>query len=287
MSERGKLKTKINSIPQKESKAPFGAQQGKYLYCVIKDPAPEQARYGAGKSPKRFNILGQEGKEVFTINKGDLAICVSDTAKEEYHFIKEYLTCHQKVIEEVMRKGYDVLPVRFGTVAPSAEYVREKLFKAKRKELLETFPIVEGRVELGLRAFWKDMPSIFQEIVAENKIIQQAKKEVQKNPFQMKIASVGELVQKALDAKRETEAQRILSPLKNFSVNFKERELLRSREVMKDSMILSSAFLVAKEKIKEFDEKVEEFINKYENRIKFIYVGPIPPFNFVELHLEV
>ena len=287
MSERGKLKTKINSIPQKESKAPFGAQQGKYLYCVIKDPAPEQARCGAGKSPKKFNILGQEGKEVFTINKGDLAIVVSDTAKEEYHFIKEYLTCHQKVIEEVMRKGYDVLPVRFGTVAPSAEYVREKLFKAKRKELLETFPIVEGRVELGLRAFWKDMPSIFQEIVAENKIIQQAKKEVQKNPFQMKIASVGELVQKALDAKRETEAQRILSPLKNFSVNFKERELLRSREVMKDSMILSSAFLVAKEKIKEFDEKVEEFINKYENRIKFIYVGPIPPFNFVELHLEV
>jgi len=263
------------------------SEKGKYLYCVIKDPAPEQARYGAGKSPKRFNILGQEGKEVFTINKGDLAICVSDTAKEEYHFIKEYLTCHQKVIEEVMRKGYDVLPVRFGTVAPSAEYVREKLFKAKRKELLETFPIVEGRVELGLRAFWKDMPSIFQEIVAENKIIQQAKKEVQKNPFQMKIASVGELVQKALDAKRETEAQRILSPLKNFSVNFKERELLRSREVMKDSMILSSAFLVAKEKIKEFDEKVEEFINKYENRIKFIYVGPIPPFNFVELHLEV
>jgi len=287
MSERGKLKTKINSIPQEESKVPFGAQPGKYLYCVIKDPAPEQARCGAGKSPKKFNILGQEGKEVFTINKGDLAIVVSDTAKEEYHFIKEYLTCHQKVIEEVMRKGYDVLPVRFGTVAPSAEYVREKLFKAKRKELLETFPIVEGRVELGLRAFWKDMPSIFQEIVAENKIIQQAKKEVQKNPFQMKIASVGELVQKALDAKRETEAQRILSPLKNFSVNFKERELLRSREVMKDSMILSSAFLVAKEKIKEFDEKVEEFINKYENRIKFIYVGPIPPFNFVELHLEV
>ena len=287
MSERGKLKTKINSIPQKESKAPFGAQQGKYLYCVIKDPAPEQARCGAGKSPKKFNILGQEGKEVFTINKGDLAIVVSDTAKEEYHFIKEYLTCHQKVIEEVMRKGYDVLPVRFGTVAPSAEYVREKLFKAKRKELLETFPIVEGRVELGLRAFWKDMPSIFQEIVKENPEIQRAKREVQKNPFQMRVASVGELVQKALDTKREKEAQKILSPLKKLAVDFKERELLRNREIMKDSMILSSAFLVPKENEKEFDKRVQVLIRRNDSRIKFIYLGPIPPFNFIELVLHI
>ncbi|MBU3984226.1 MAG: GvpL/GvpF family gas vesicle protein, partial [Proteobacteria bacterium] len=81
---------------------------------------------------------------------------------------------------------------------------------SKRKELLETFPIVEGRIELGLRAFWKDMPSIFQEIVAENKIIQQAKKEAQKNPNQFKVAAVGELVQKALDDKKEKEAQKIL-----------------------------------------------------------------------------
>jgi len=149
------------------------------------------------------------------------------------------------------------------------------------------FPIVEGRGELGLRAFWKDMPGIFQEIVKENPEIQEAKKEAQKNPFQMGIAEVGELVQKALDAKREREADKILRPLKKLAVDFKERELLRSSDVMKDSMILSSAFLVSKKKGQEFDEKVEELIKKYENRIKFIYMGPIPPFNFVELHLEV
>ena len=134
--------------------------KGKYLYCVVKE-----------KTPKKFNILGQEGKKVYTINKGDLAIVVSDTLKEEYSFIKEHLTCHQKVIEEVMRKGYDVLPVRFGTVTKSIQDIREKILKSKRKELLKTFPTVEGKIELGLRAFWKDMPSIFQEIVAENREI--------------------------------------------------------------------------------------------------------------------
>ena len=273
---------------------------GKYLYCVIKEGNPQKPRtraeHGAGlvlnrvafgDSGSGFNILGQDEKEVYTINEGNLAIAVSDTLKEEYSFIKEHLTGHQKVIEEVMREGYDVLPVRFNTVAKSEEDVREKILRGKRKELLETFPIVEGRVELGLRAFWKDMPSIFQEIVKENPKIQQAKKEAQKNPFQMKIAEVGELVQKALNAKRESETEKILGPLKKLAVDFKERELLRSSDVMKDSMILSSAFLVSKKKGQEFDEKVEELIKKYENRIKFIYMGPIPPFNFVELHLEV
>jgi len=249
---------------------------GKYLYCLIKE-----------REPKKFNILGQDGEAVYTINEGNLAICVSDTSKEEYSFIKEHLTGHQKVIEEVMREGYDVLPVRFGTVAQNTEDIKEKILKAKRKELLETFPIAEGRVELGLRAIWKDMPAIFQEIVRENPEIQRARREAQKNPFQMKVASVGELVQKAIDAKREEEAQRILSPLKKLAVDFKERKLLRSKDVTKDSMILSSAFLVSKENEKEFDKGVEAFIKEYDKRIKFIYVGPIPLFNFVELHLIV
>ena len=95
---------------------------GKYLYCIIKE-----------KNPKKFNFLGQEEKEVYTINQGDLAICVSDTSKEEYSFIKEHLTGHQKVIEQVMREGYDVLPVRFGTVAKSEEDIRKKNIKIKKK----------------------------------------------------------------------------------------------------------------------------------------------------------
>jgi len=251
-------------------------EEGKYLYCVIKE-----------KSPRKFNILGQDEKEVYTINEGDLAIVASDTEKEEFSFIKEYLTCHQRVIEEVMQEGYDVLPVRFGTVAKSEEDIREKILKAKRRELLETFPIAEGRVELGLRAIWKNMPGIFQEIVKQNLEIQEAKRIAQKNPFQMRIAGVGELVQKALDAKRENEAHKILSPLKKLAVKFKERELLRSPEPLKDSMILSSAFLVPKKNEKEFDKKVEAFTKEYGERIKFIYIGPIPPFNFVELHLKV
>jgi len=252
------------------------SEKRKYLYCVIKE-----------RKPKKLNILGQEGKEVYTIGKENLAIVVSDTPKQEYSFIKEHLTCHQRVIEEVMMKGYDVLPVRFATVAKSAKDIREKILESKRKELLETFPIIEGKIELGLRAFWKNMPSIFQEIVAENKEIQIAKKQAKKKCNQFTVAAVGELAQKTLDAKGEKETQKILGPLKKLAVGFKERELLKHREIIKDSMILSSAFLVPKKNEKEFDKRMGVLIEERAKEIKFIYIGPIPPFNFVELHLIV
>ena len=37
----------------------------------------------------------------------------------------------------------------------------------------------------------------------------------------------------------------------------------------------------------EFDYIMEALTKEHGERIKFIYMGPIPPFNFVELHLTV
>ncbi len=195
----------------------------KYLYCVIKE-----------KTPRKFNILGQEEKEVHTLVEGGLAMVVSDTSKDDYPFIKECLAAHQETIEKVMKEGYDVLPARFGTVAKDDKDIKEKILKAKRKELLETFPIAEGRVELGLRALWKDMPCIFQEILAASKEIQTVKKMVSKNPSQFAVAKVGELIQKAVNFQREEEAQKLLKPLKELAVKFRERELIKSSEPWRD-----------------------------------------------------
>ena len=226
-------------------------------------------------------MFGQKGERVYCISEGNFALVVSDSEVKEYPFIREHLISHQEVIEKVMQQGYDVLPVRFSTVAADSQNLKEKVLQSKKKELSETFKTVEGRVELGLRAFWKNMNDIFQEIVAEHKEIQIAKKEAEKNPHRFKVAQVGELVAKALEQKREREERKILGPLKELAVDFKERERRG------DVIITSSAFLVPKEKEKEFDKRVRLLRDEHGERIQFIYVGPIPPFNFVELELHV
>lgn len=231
---------------------------GKYLYCVIQE-----------KNPKKFG-------QVYTINQGNLAIVVSDLGSKKPCFSRESLISHQKVIEEVMANGYDVLPARFGTAAKNSQDVKEKILKAKRKELLEALDKIRGKVELGLKALWRDISSIFQEI-GENKEIQIAKNQARKNPSQFNVAAVGELVGKALEQKRKRDAQKIISPLKKIAADFVERNLVG------ESMISNSAFLVLKAKEKEFDQAVNGLADEYGKRIKFTYVGPVPPYNFVNL----
>jgi hypothetical protein len=48
-------------------------------------------------------------------------------------------------------------------------------------------------------------------------------------------------------------------------------------------MFLNAAFLVDKGREKEFDNRVDELERSYGDRVKFKYVGPVPPFNFVNI----
>ena len=245
--------------------------KGKYLYCIIRE----------GK-PRKFCIKGIEEGDVYNICEGKISAVVSDAEIKEYPISRENTLTHQKVIEGVM-KEYDVLPVSFGTVAESEKEIKEKILKPEVKEILSNLEKIKGKIELSLKAVWLDMPSIFQEI-AKSREITTAKKEAEKvsgisgTNFRME---VGKMVASLLEKKKEEEANAILKPLKKIAEDFKENK------VQLDQVIFNTAFLVSKEKEKEFDEEVSKFGEKYDGRIKFLYVGPLPPFNFVKLELSL
>jgi hypothetical protein len=52
-------------------------------------------------------------------------------------------------------------------------------------------------------------------------------------------------------------------------------------------MILNAAFLVGREREKEFDEAVKGISRKYEDLLTFKYTGPWPPYNFVNIKLKL
>jgi hypothetical protein len=245
---------------------------GKYLYCIIRE-----------KNQKEFNVLGIEGSKVYSISQGELSVVVSDAEIKEYPISRENTLTHQKVIEGVM-KEYDVLPVSFGTVAKSERDMKEKILKSRTSDLLNTFKKIKGKVELNLKAIWLDLPSIFQEIIKEDREIQITKKEATKvsGIGRTNLAiEVGKMVASALERKKERETSTILKPLKKIAEDFKENK------VQLDQVIFNTAFLVPKEKEKEFDEEVLKLGEKYDGMIKFLYVGPLPPFNFVELEFSL
>lgn len=244
------------------------SDEGKYLYCIIEEA-----------SHRTFGSIGigEKRNEVHTLCYRDLACILGSTLMTKYLINRNNLMAHEKVIEEVM-KEYTVLPIRFGTIATSNDEVRSLLMKNYHefKKLLRS---MDNKVEMGLKVFWLNMDMIFKEIAASDREVKALKKGIQKKHKDFSLderITLGEKVKNALERKREAEADEILRPLKSKCIDF------CLNEPAGDSVVLNCAFLIDRMQEREFDDIVENLTRKHNNH-KFKYVGPSPPFNFVNL----
>ena len=245
-------------------------KEGKYIYCII-----------GTKQERNFGPIGigSRGDEVLTIGYDELSMVVSNHPITKFVVNRENLLAHEKVIEEVMKEFDSVLPVRFGTIASSADEIRN-LLDRRYREFKNALRDADHKVELGVKGVWKNMDIIFQEITQENKEIRKAKDEIQndigKKNIQTKI-EVGKLVEEALAEKKEKEAERIVDTLRRTAFDYK------LNKAVGDEMFMNAAFLIDKGREKEFDNVMDDLSEKYKDRIKFMYAGPLPVFNFVNI----
>jgi hypothetical protein len=242
---------------------------GKYMYCIIRSP-----------DPRRFTTLGigERGDVVHTVHFEDLAAVVSDSPVVEYDSSRRNMMAHTLVLEEVMR-DFTILPVRFGTVAPSVEAIQEKLLKRRFGEFHGLLQEMEGRVELGLKAFWYE-DVIFQEIVKENPPIRRLRDSLTGRPSEetyYERIRLGEMIEAAMWKKRDEDAEKILTALRLLV-----RETQTNKVIM-DRMVLNAAFLVDEARQAEFDAAMEKLDQEMGKRLIFKYVGPVPPYNFVNI----
>ena len=243
--------------------------EGQYLYCII----------GTGEARNFGPIgIGGRGDPVTTIAYRDLSTVVSSVPMSKYIVSKEIMLNHEKVIEAVM-KDYTVLPVRFYTVAPNAEEIRS-LLRRRYPEFKRLLRELDNKVELGLKALWKDMDAIFREIVEENeesRVVRDKMVAGSGEDIGQDKAAVSRRVKLALEEKKAKEREALLQLLRKACSDF----CLNTTHG--DDMIMNAAFLVDKAREKEFDSCVEELGVHYGDRIEFKYVGPVPPYSFVNI----
>ena len=237
---------------------------GSYIYGVI------QTERG-----KNFSPIGIGGDGVYTILYQDLAAVVSDTlppalstlTKEE---IVRYLFTHQSVVEKVMEE-HTVIPLKFGTTAGDSEEVKEILEKGyfKFKDALKA---MEGKVELDVVVTWnKDM--VFKDISEEEEIIK-FKQSLSLQPSPEEKVKLGRMVEAHLAKRKERLAPEIIAALAEIAQDFCLHDTLDA------TMIINAPFLTEKGKCETFDQKLDEMDKKYEGRLNFRRVGPLPPYSF-------
>ena len=247
------------------------SKEGIYIYSII--AAAQQRDLGPIG-------IGQRSDTVYTLHYQDLAAVVSRSPIVQYAVTRENSLAHARVVEKAMEDG-TVLPVRFCTIAESEEMIIEMVLKNRYQELMDLLQGMEGKIELGVRARWTDLDAIFAEVVAENKTIKELKEALlhEKNE-QRKYAGkvkIGQLVQKALAEKKQTEAEELLAALKPLSLACKENQIYG------DMNLVNAAFLITREKESAFDGKMQELERVYGERKKLKYIGPVAPYNFVEV----
>ncbi len=248
-------------------------EEGNYIYCIIgTDQALNYGPLGIGGRGDTVSTLGYQG----------ISCVVSKSPLENYVLSRENLMAHQLVIERVM-KEQTVLPVRFSTIASSAEDIRGFLRK-RYSEFRNLLSDMDNKVELGLKVMWKDMTPVFGSIANASKEIKRLKDKVDANPIEKTYKdriTLGGLVVAGLLKKKEDDAEHILGVLRPIAVD------MRTNKLHGDNMLINAAFLVDGTTTKEFDSRVQELNESFNGNMKFKYVGPVPPFNFVNIVIEL
>jgi len=253
-----------------------------YLYCLIRS----EKNQPFSAKPLKTHGIGENASPVRTVHFEDLAFVGSDCDDVKYDTTRENVLCHQKVIEEVMDRGFNPLPVKFGTIATATrvstteERIRGVL-KRRFGEFQGLLADMEDKVEVGLKVFWKK-GCLFADIVSEYRQVRMLRDRIASRPssglaWRDERIQLGAIVNNAIEDKRNREAPLLTRPLRPIAYDYK------TNKIMTDVMVLNGAFLVYKERLGEFDAAVAEIDDTYGDRMKFSYVGCLPPFNFIEI----
>ena len=249
--------------------------EGKYIYCIIEE-----------NGKQRFGFWGINNREVTLLFYKDIAAVVSPTPIINFNRLDKkelvrYVASHQEVNEKVM-KDYDLVPMAFGIIAPSADAVLRILERA-HLQFKTALKKIEGKVEFVVQVWW-DQKKLIEELFNFNPKIRELKKQISSKkgilalPIKLKLKK---LLEEEAEVQRQVYIKDIQTFLNSCSHDF------TSNKLIEEDMIANFSFLIEKAKESEFDRKMQELDKKYKGKLRFKYIGPMPPYSFTKINLSL
>jgi hypothetical protein len=243
---------------------------GEYIYGIVEEP-----------QLRRFSFPGVGEADVYIINHQRIAAIVSDTEFSEIDPTRKNVHAHTVVQDELL-KEYTLLPMGFGMIATSEDEVRGLLEK-NYQGLLTELNRLAGSIEVELEVFW-DQEAIIKEIQGENQELSRLKAKINaaSSPAETRnlLIEAGRLVDNIVLDWKTRYAEMVYTVLKELSHQAKMNNPVGLKN------LLNASFLIEKSRESEFKEQVYKLDSKFQGKVNFKYVGPMPPYNFVDLRLE-
>ena len=236
-----------------------------YVYGVVRADA---------LAPGRAGVLGAD---VAVVDGGAVAALVSPVESETVRAKRRDLLAHSDVLQEAYAEGA-VLPLRFGTVFGSPDELRSAFLEPRRDELSALLDRFDGLCEMRLRAVYHDRESILASVAREDPEIVRLQERSRSAPgSQPLLLELGERVAKRYQARREADANEIVSRLAAIA------EEVSADEPDEELTVVKASFLIRERDQRGFDEQLESVALGLRHLVNFTCTGPLPPHSFVAL----
>src|SRR5882757_2287564 len=224
--------------------------------------------------PPNLDGLGPSGR-VSTIAHERIAAIVSDVPTDRPLGTRDDLIAHERVLDTIAERSA-VLPMRFPAVVEEEGVVQE-LLAPHQERFVEALARVDGLVQFTLKGRY-EQDAMLREIAQADEEIMALRERVRNLPEDAAYYDrirLGELVVNAMKQRREADGRRVLERLQPFATDISTRPMAQPDEVV------NAAFLVARDRVKQFDDAVEEIGGDLAGRVRFRLVGPLAPYDFV------
>lgn len=191
------------------------------------------------------------------------------------------LADHQVILEEMMAIFPEVIPFKFGSLAPEGQIT--KILEYNFEKTKEIFVKIKGKQEWDLVACWDDFNFVLKQVSEENNKIKNFKEEIVRKPYPETFVDrveIGKMVKDAVEEKRKSLTEEFSLAIEDIVENH------RYNPLMDDTMILNAALFIKKENEKELEVRLNYLDKKYQSRINFRCVGPLPPYSFYTIELQ-
>lgn len=189
------------------------------------------------------------------------------------------LLSHQQTIEILMKEQF-VLPCKFGSLVKDDAEVRA-LLSSQQTVLDQHLNRMRTFVEYGVVATW-DVNCALQEIAkVDPEVARQKDKCLSANAENQNAEKValGQLLATKLKLRAENYSEQVISRLKENT------QCLVAHDTMNDSMLLNVSVLVGQNNEKSFYSVLYHFDERWDKKIAFRCIGPLPPYSFCTVML--
>jgi hypothetical protein len=256
----------MSASAQERSGTGPAQKTGTYVYGMV--PADVELNSGV-------HGVGDPPGEIRLVRSGDLAALVSEVDITRPLGTPEDLQAHEEILDSVVTEA-PVLPLRFGAVLTSEDAVAKELLEANHDEFTAALRQLEGCAEYVVRGRYAERV-ILDEVLSGNSAAAQLRDQIRgrdPNATRGPRIQLGELVNKAITAKREADTRLLLSAMTDHCV----ASVVRAATSELDAVYV--AFLVEAGQLGEVEDVLTDLGDRWQERVQLNVTGPMAPYDF-------